>query len=60
LEKRFAENKELGSRHWLSKRSYKKPEEYGPNYSKTAQSPSTPALRQLSRFPSRDINHSAK
>jgi len=38
----FEEDKELDSRHWLSERSYKKPEEYGPNYSKTAQSPSTP------------------
>jgi len=39
---RFEENKELDSKHWLSKRSYKKSEEYGPNYSKTAQSPSAP------------------
>lgn len=39
----FKGNKELGSRHWLSKRfSCKEPEEYGPNYGKTAQSPSAP------------------
>jgi len=55
--------------------SAKSLEEYGPNYGKTAQLrwsasrslpppsppyPQTVALRQLSRFPSWGINHSAK